>query len=226
MELSKIFSVMHAWLPLIIQGTVMTVAVSCLALVIGMAFGVVLGIGSCNKFKHAVCGPIISFYVVIMRGTPLYVQVLIVYYVLPEILGINISAFGAGVLALGCNSIAYVTEIFRCGINTVPSGQWEAAYVLGYSSIKTLSLIILPQAFKNILPALMNEISSLIKESSILSAIGLLEITRVAINMSAKTLDPMGVYLCVALIYLFLTTMILFIAKKCEKKLGVSYDYY
>ncbi|MFH1832101.1 MAG: ABC transporter permease subunit, partial [bacterium] len=100
-----------------------------------------------------------------------------------------------------------------------------AAHVLGYSTYKTLVHIIMPQALKNILPALVNETISLIKESSIFASIGLLEITRAAINISAKTLDPMSIYLAIALIYLFLTTTISLLAKKWEKKLGAGYDH-
>jgi His/Glu/Gln/Arg/opine family amino acid ABC transporter permease subunit len=217
---------MYAWLPLIVQGTVMTVVVSCCALLIGLCFGVIFGIGNCNRLKHVAWNWFINFYVVVIRGTPVYVQVLIVYYALPDVTGINLNALEAGVIALGCNSIAYVTEIVRGGINTVPGGQWDAAYVLGYSQIKTLALVILPQTLKNILPALINEVTALLKESSILSAIGLLEVMRVAINISEKTLDPMSVYLGIALIYLGLTTSISLVAKKIEKMLEVGHDYH
>ncbi len=226
MILSKVLTVMHTWLPLIMQGVAMTIAISCCGLLIGVIFGVLLGVGNCNKLKHAVLSKVINFYVLVLRGTPLYVQVLIVYYALPEATGINLSPFSAGVLALGCNSIAYVAEIIRAGINAVPVGQWDAAYVLGYSRSKALTLIIMPQALKNILPALVNEATALIKESSILAAIGLLEMTRVAINVSAKTLDPMSIYLGIAVIYLLLTTSVSFLAKKIEQKLEVGHDHH
>lgn len=224
MLLSKTFSIMYAWLPLIVQGLMTTVFVSCCALLIGIFFGVIFGVGTCNKLKHAAWSWLMSCYVYVMRGTPVYVQVLIVYYALPDVIGVNLSALEAGIIALGGNSIAYVAEIVRGGINTVPSGQWDAAYVLGYSRIKTLLLVILPQTLKNILPALINEVTALLKESSILSAIGLLEIMRVAINISEKTLDPMSVYLGIALIYLGLTASITLVAQKIEKKLEVSHD--
>lgn len=224
--INKIFIVVSEWLPLIAQGTLMTLAVSTCALGVGLIFGTFLGIWSCNKLKRVFWGSLINFYVLIMRGTPLYVQALIVYYVLPEITGINLSPFGAAILTLGCNSTAYITEVFRGGINTVSAGQWDAAHVLGYSQFKTLTHIIMPQAIKNILPALVNESISLIKESSIFAAIGLVELTRVAVNINAKTLDTMNIYLCIALIYLFLTTTISLFAKKLEKNMEVGHDIY
>lgn len=226
MVLSKTFTILLAWLPLIMQGILTTVLVSCCALLIGLFVGVIFGIGSCNKLKVAPWSWVITFYVYVIRGTPVYVQLLIVYYALPDVTGINLSALEAGILTLGCNSVAYVTEIIRGGINTVTVGQWDAAYVLGYSRIKALGFVILPQTLKSVLPALINEVIALLKESSILSAIGLLEIMRVAINISEKTLDPMSVYLGIALIYLVLTTSITIIAKKIEKKLEVGHDYH
>src|SRR6202000_1452775 len=99
-------------------------------------------------------------------GTPIFVQVLICYYALPEVLGISLSPFVAGVLALGINSTAYISEIVRGGINAIPEGQWQAAYVLGLSRSKTLQGIVLPQMFRIILPSLTNELTSLIKETS------------------------------------------------------------
>ena len=109
MLISKVFSIMYAWLPLIIQGTLITITVSLCALIIGATFGTVFGIGNCNKLKRLAWSPFISFYVLVIRGTPLYVQALIVYYALPELIGINLAPLSASVLALGCNSIAYVT---------------------------------------------------------------------------------------------------------------------
>jgi len=224
MMFTKIISIIHTWGPLLIQGMLMTMIVSCCGLAIGLCGGTLFGIGSCRKLK-TLWTPLINFYTLVIRGTPVYVQLLIVYYALPELININLGPLQAGIIVLGFNSIAYVAEIIRSGINAVPGGQWDAAYVLGYPRIKTLTLIILPQAFKNILPALINEIIALIKESSILASIGLLEITRVAMNITAQTLDPLGAYLCVAMIYLFLTTTISFFAKKIEKKMEFAHDH-
>lgn len=220
--LDKLFTTLQTWLPLILNGAAMTVLVSFCGLIIGFCGGIILGIFSCNKLKQGWWSWLISLYVLVVRGTPLYVQVLIVYYALPEFTGFNVCPFWAGVCALGLNSIAYITEIIRAGINAVPDGQWDAAFVLGYSPSMALALIIMPQTIKNILPALVNEVISVLKESSILATIGLIELVRVAINISAITLDPMSIYLGIGLIYLMLTTTIAFVAKTVEKKLGVN----
>ena len=149
----------------------------------------------------------------------MYVQVLIFYFAFPDLLGINLSPFFAGTLALGCNSIAYVSEIVRAGINSIPEGQWHACYVLGYSFIDTMKSIILPQMFKNVLPALTSEFVTLIKDTSILSIIGLVEMTRIANNINARMLQPMPIYLTLAFFYFILTTTITAVSKNLVKGL-------
>lgn len=217
---NMIFMIHNVW-PLLMQGLLMTIGVSFGAIGIGLSGGMLVGVAACKRFKTALT-PIITAYVLIIRATPVYVQVLMVYYALPELLGINLSPVSAGIVALGCCSIAYVTEIVRSGINAVSVGQWEAGSVLGYSTWQTLRYIILPQALNNIFPALINEIVTVLKDSSILSAIGLMELTKVAMNISARTLDPIGAYTLITLCYLGMTALISFFAKKIEKKLAVG----
>lgn len=199
----------------------MTIGVSFGAVIIGLCGGVLVGIAASKRFKN-VLTPIITGYVLVIRATPVYVQVLMVYYALPELLGVNLSPVTAGIVALGCCSIAYVAEIVRGGINAVAQGQWEAASVLGYSTGQALRYIILPQAFHNIFPALVNELLTVLKDSSILSAIGLMELTKIALNISARTLDPIGAYLLITLFYLGITSVISYGAKLIEKKLAVG----
>lgn len=212
----------QSW-PLLLQGLWGTLLVSACALIIGFTGGIGAGIIACKKLKNPLT-PLIAGYVLIIRGTPVYVQVLMVYYALPELTGINLSVCGAGILALGCCSVAYVAEIVRGGINAVPLGQWDAAAVLGYSKIQTLRYIIVPQALKTVLPALINEIVAILKDSSILAAIGLMELTKVATNISARTLDPVSAYALVALAYFAITTGISFCAHYLEKKMEFVHD--
>jgi ABC-type amino acid transport system permease subunit len=161
---------------------------------------------------------VIHFCVLLIRGTPLFVQVLIFYFALPEALGISLSPFAAGVIALGINASAYVSEIVRCGINSIPIGQWEAAYALGYRPSQLLQSVILPQMLRNVLPALTNEMTALIKETSILMAIGVSELTKVGREIVARQLDPMSIYLTVAGIYFVMTSAVSLCARYIERK--------
>jgi polar amino acid transport system permease protein len=203
--------------PILLYGLLITLQVAFFAVLIGFVFGFVLGILNSNKFKTKILSPIINFYVLIIRGTPLYVQMLIFYYVLPDFLGINFSPFTAGILALGCNSVAYIAEIVRGGINSVQAGQWDACFVLGYNLWESLLYIILPQMLKNNIPSLTSEVAVLLKDTSVISAIGLMEITRVGMNINARILQPLPICLLLAFLYLILTSTITFISKKIEK---------
>lgn len=207
--------------PYMIKGCIMTIKISVAAILIGISFGMFFGILNCKKLRIPILYHIIDSYVLVMRGTPIYVQILIVYFVLPDI-GIDLSPFSAGIVALGANSVAFVSEIVRAGINSIPSGQWDAAYVLGYSRPESLRIVILPQMLRNVIPALTNELVTLIKETSVLGVIGLLELTRASRDIIARELDPMTIYLAAAFLYLILTTIVSIFAKKLEK--GLSYD--
>ncbi len=209
-------------LPFLLKGVVFTIQIAFLAILIGLFFGIILGVLNSKKMRVPVVAQIADFYVLIVRGTPIYVQILIFYYALPDLLHINFSPFSAGVLALGFNSIAYVAEIIRGGTNAISQGQWDACYVLGYSFKKKILKIILPQVIKDNFPALTSELTVLIKQTAILSTIGVAEMTRQAMNINARTLQPLPIYLTVALLYLILTSTISFITKKIEK--GFDYD--
>ncbi len=211
-----LYLLQNAW-PLMLQGAVMTIKVSLVSVIIGAIFGTLFGIANSNKIKVPVLSTLIDGYVLVIRGTPVYVQILICYF------GFSLgSPFVAGTIALGLNSIAYVAEIVRTGINSIPSGQWDAAYVLGYSFQGTMFSIILPQMIRNVLPPLTNEFVVLIKETSLLSVIGLVELTRVAKDITARELEPVTIYLAAAAFYLVMTTTVSMFANKLEK--GLSYD--
>jgi His/Glu/Gln/Arg/opine family amino acid ABC transporter permease subunit len=202
----------------LLKGAFLTVEISLAAIVIGLSCGLCLGILSCQKIRSFPVSALISTYVTVMRGTPLFVQILIIYFGLPAISGLNFSPFVAGVIALGLNSTAYIAEIVRAGLNSIPFGQWEASQVLGYSSVQTLRLIILPQAMRTILPPLTNELISLVKESSILMLVGVPELTKVSKDIVSREMNPMEMYLMVGLFYLAITSLIYFALKKIDRK--------
>ena len=205
-------------LPLFTTGLVNTVGVAFAALGIGLLGGIVFGLLSCNKYKSWYTIPI-NLYVLVIRGTPVFLQLLLVYFALPAAIGINLSPLAAGIIALGLNSIAYVTEIIRGGINAVSLGQWDASYVLGLSYGDTIKTVIMPRVFKIVLAPLTSESITLLKETSIVSMIGLMELTHIGMNISARTLDPISAYLPIALIYLCMTTMISYLANIMERRL-------
>lgn len=208
---------------LFIKGTLTTLWLATIGIAIGMSLGILGGIISCRRLQLPLARWLISLYVFVVQGTPLYVQLLLMYFALPAMLGTTVSPLVAGVITIGMNSVAYVTQIVRGGINAVPHGQWEAAYVLGYTTIGALWHIILPQMLRTVLPSLLNEMISLIKETSILGVIGVVELTKVARDTVSRTMEPLFWYLCAAAIYLCITTLLGLMARVIERKL--EYDH-
>lgn len=212
-----------ARLALLGQGVGMTLFLAFVGVLIGMCGGVLGGILSCRRLRHPILSALISTYVFIVQGTPLFVQILLVYFALPTLWGGAISPVAAVLVALGANSTAYITQIVRAGINAVPAGQWEAAFVLGYSTRGALWHIILPQMARNVFPALLNEVISLVKETSIVGAIGVYDLTKVIRDLVNRTMEPLGWYLCAAVMYLIITSVLGLIAKVVERRL--EYDH-
>ncbi len=139
------YSLLIKSLPLLLQGALATIEIALVAIAIGLFGGILVGVFNCHKMRVPIVTYALTSFVWIIRGTPLFVQVLIVYYALPEAIGISLSPFTAGVIALGVNSTAYISEIVRGGINAIPDGQWDVAYVTGLTPWKTLQGIILPK---------------------------------------------------------------------------------
>ena len=125
-------------LPLLLKAALITIEASALGAVFGSVFGVLMGLASCNRLKVPGISQLIAAYVTIIRGTPMFIQLLFVYFALPEIIGVDIAPLPAGVIALSINSAAYLSEIVRGGLNSIPSGQWEACETLGYSTSQAL----------------------------------------------------------------------------------------
>lgn len=206
------FSFLIDYKQFFINGTQITVLLAFFAVLFGSLVGILLAMFkiSSNKFLKGIA----SVYIEFIRGTPLLVQLFIIYYGLPyfgiefpdfSLLGQNVGDFMAGVIAMSINSGAYVAEIFRAGIQAVDKGQMEAARSLGMPYLMTMKKIILPQAFKNILPALGNEFIVVIKESAIVSIIGIHDLMYNADTVRGNTYKPFEPLIVAALIYFILT---------------------
>jgi len=194
-----------SYIPLLLQGATITIAAWFIAQAIGLCIGITVGIASCRQLTTPSLDKITRLYTFVAKGIPAYVQILLVYFMLPALTGINLSGFVAGICALGFCSSGYITEIIRSHINSIDQGQWDACLVLGYSLPSTLTQVILPQAITNALPTLLGESEQLLKSTSLLATIGVLDITRAGINIISREMNPVSVYFLIACIYLFLS---------------------
>lgn len=210
------FNLIWDSLPNLLHGTSLSLQIAFIATFIGLILGSVLGLAESAK------SPFIRYpiwaYVTLFRGTPMLVQILFVFYVLPQF-GIIIAPFWAASLAIGLNSSAYISQTILSGVNAVPKGQIEAAHTLGFSTLQTMRYIIFPQAFRVTLPALGNELVTLIKDSSLASIIGVMELTKEASVIRSRTYDAFSILLAVSVIYLILTATLSFGIKLYEKRL-------
>ncbi len=209
------------------QGISMTLYVSLLAILLGIVIGLVMALARLSK--NIVLQVISNVYIEVVRGTPLFVQILIFAYGVPYLIR-NLSGgtirfnwepiMIVGVLACGLNSGAYLAEIIRSGIQAVDKGQIEASRSLGLSSTQTMTNIVLPQAFRIILPAMGNEFVTLIKETSILSYIGIVEITREGMLWAARDFKSFPAYIGVAVVYMCLTIPLSRLVSYMEKRMS------
>jgi polar amino acid transport system permease protein len=204
-------------LPVVAQGLGMTLKITALAAIIGLIFGTLIGVGRTVGPKW-ISYPLLGF-IEAIRGTPLYTQLLLVVFGLPQLLDHPIDEFWAGVLTIGLNSSAYVAEIFRGGIQSIDKGQMEAARSLGLSVGQSMRHVILPQAFRRVIPPLVNELVMLVKESSLVAAIALVELTRMAQINASRTFKPFPSLLAAAIIYLVLTLTLSRLAAWLERRL-------
>lgn len=208
------------------KGALLSIGIAALSLLFGLILGTLGATG--KRSKHALPRDIANVYVTIIRGTPLLLQILIIFSVIPSmytaITGkiLRIDPLLIGVLAMSINSGAYQTELIRSGVNAVDKGQWEACETLGLSNWKTLKLVILPQAFKRIVPPLISEFITLIKDSSLISCIGAVELLKGAQIIGAQYFDVMSPYMLAAIFYLVMTCVVSMIGMKVEKRLSVN----
>lgn len=211
------FSVLNAYIPYVMKGTAITLLFTLVSALFGFIWGTVLSL-----FKLSSIGPLRWFatvYTSIFRGTPLLLQLFVIYYATPQLFQYDISPLMAAGLAFGLNSAAYLSETIRGGILSVDKGQREAAMSLGVPYRTMMISIILPQAVKNILPALVNECIALLKESSLVSVIGVEDLMRRANVVGADTFKYFEPLVFVGVIYYILVLLLTLLARLLERRM-------
>lgn len=193
------FDIVWSNLGFLAEGIQMTMLLSALALGLSVVIGIVIAL-----VRLSPIGPLrflAASYVEVLRDTPVLVQLFWVYYVVPALLDISISAFSAALVCLTLHSSAFLGEVYRAGIQSVPRGHVEAAQVLGLGPVHTFVRIVLPQAFRTVLPPMVNNFVDLIKMSSLASILAVAEITRKATELSASTFRPIEIFTTIAAMY-------------------------
>ena len=205
----------------ILSGLLNTIVMAFFAVIIGIILGLIVSIirndYEVNK-KHKILNFISKMYVEIIRGTPVILQLMIIYYVIFK--SVNINIILVGIIAFGINSGAYVSEIIRSGIKSIDKGQMEAGLSLGLKYKQVMKLIVLPEAFRNILPSLGNEFITLLKETSVGAYIGIIELTKSGDIIASRTYDYFFPLIIVALVYLILTLSLSKMVNAMERRLN------
>ncbi|MBE6764994.1 MAG: amino acid ABC transporter permease [Clostridia bacterium] len=209
----------------VLEGLQNTLLIALVGLVIGIAIGTLIAVvrvmpkyGVLPKILNGIC----SVYTEFFRGTPIVVQLLLGYYVLLPLLGVSMKPVGVCILIFGLNSGAYVSEIMRGGIGSVDPGQMEAGRALGMSYWATMLKIVVPQAVKNILPTLGNELISLVKETSVVSFVGALDLSNAFRYIASNNYEFMIPYLVMAVIYILIVLVIAVFIRLMERRLKKS----
>ncbi|EAX46870.1 polar amino acid ABC transporter, inner membrane subunit [Thermosinus carboxydivorans Nor1] len=206
--------------PLLLAGAGITVQITAISVGIGLLIGMFVGMARLSNIWLLRAAA--TVYVDFLRGTPLLVQIFIIYFAIPIVIGQRIDPFIAAITACGINSGAYVAEIFRAGIQSIDKGQMEAGRSLGMSWAQTMRYIILPQAFKRIIPPLGNEFIAMLKDSSLVSVIGFEELTRRGQLIIARTYGSFEIWLTVAFIYLVMTLTISRLVDYLERRYKID----
>ena len=214
------FSVLEPYMPLLAGAVWVTLKFTFFSTIMGFLGGFILALITLSKNKIA------SFfakaYISVFRGTPLLVQLMLIYFATPQLTSYTISPLEAGVLSFGLNSAAYISEALRGGILSVYRGQWEAAMSLGVPPYRFVLDVILPQAIKNALPSLVNESIMLLKDSSLVSVIGVADTLRWADLIQAKTFRAFEAFVVAAAVYYVLVMLLNLLGSYLEKKVRVS----
>jgi len=205
-------------MPALLQGAALTVKFAVLSMACGLVAAVGLALMGISHSRPL--NWIARVYVSLMRGTPMLVQIFVVYYGLPSV-GIALEPTPAGVIALSANVAAYLSESMRGAINGIHRGQWLAAYSLGLSRRQTLRYIIGPQALRIAVPSLSNSLISLIKDTSLVSVITVTELLRSAQEVIAATYQPLPLYLAAAFVYWVLCSVLEFVQRRFERRLAL-----
>lgn len=207
-------------MPLLLNGLALTLQLSAVSLIIAMVLGILTSLMGMSK--NPVLRAINRAYVAIIRGTPLLVQGFFIYFGITGMLNIRISAFMAGVIALSLNAGGYLSEIFRGGIQAVDPGQREAARSLGLSAHQTTWRIVIPQAIRICIPSVVNQWCITIKDTSIISVIGLAELTKVGQQIIARTYRSFEVWIIVGIMYFVIIYLLTILARVVERKVSLD----
>ncbi|MEH7303367.1 amino acid ABC transporter permease [Neobacillus drentensis] len=213
------FSLVTKFIPFMLKATVVTLELSVVSILIGLILGLFIALMKISSIK--VLSFIADFYLWIIRGTPMLVQLFIVYFGLPQI-GIELSPFVSSVIALGINSAAYIAEIYRGGIQSIPKGQVEAAESLGMKYPTIMKKIILPQAIRVSVPSLGNQAIMMLKDSSLASLVTVTELMMVSQRFASTNFAFIEFYVAAAGFYLIMTTLFTFILNKVEVRMSIS----
>jgi len=206
----------RTYLPMLLKGALVTIEISVLAMALAIVCGQALALT--RLYGIAPLRWLAVTYIEIIRGTPLLIQLYLIYYGLPNV-GIRLNAFVAAVIGLGLNYAAYEAENYRAGIQAIPRGQLEAALSLGMSRWLALRAVILPQAIRIVIPPVTNDFIALFKDSSLVSVITMVELTKVYGMLALTTYDYMGLGLITAALYFGLSYPVSLLAKRLERKL-------
>lgn len=212
--MSEFFSEVIGYMPLLLEGTKMTIVVFFMTLLFSLPLGLPIALGEECKFKPLAW--ICKGYVWVFRGTPLMLQLCFFYYALPMYTPIKLSVIGTGVVTFILNYAAYFAEIYRGGMKSIDKGQYEAAFALGVSKKQTLFDIVLPQTMKAILPPVINEAITLIKDSALIMTIGGAELMKHALSVVSRT-SHVSSLVVAGIIYLILTLLLTLVAGRLEK---------
>lgn len=203
-------------LPTLFKGAAMTLQVTTISLFIALVIGLLMGLLRISNNK--VLQFIAAIYINIIRGTPLLIQILFIYFGLPMAFGFTLSAFAAGIIALSINAGAYFVEIFRAGIESIDPGQMEAGRSLGFTYGQTMRLIILPQAIRRMIPAFVNQFIIGLKDTSLLSVIGIGELTMRGQSIYAMNFRAFEILTAVAAFYFVMTYLLSKLAQRLERR--------
>ena len=214
------FEIFQASLPYLISGSLITVRIWAISIALGVVLGLVTCLMRISPFRPL--RAVAWVYIWIIRGTPMLVQAMVVYFGIPQVTGLRLTPFTAGIITLCLNAGAYLAEIFRSGIQAVPKGQSEAARSLGLGAGRTMAKIVLPQAFKIAIPPMVNQFIITLKDTSILTVIGLPEIMNEAQQYVMIRWEYFPTYVIAAAYYLVVTSLLMVLANYVEKK--ISYD--
>lgn len=211
------FALIQDNLPMMFWGAGMTILVSGVAIILGMPLGLILcfGVASSNTWVSRIS----RVYQSVWRGTPILVQLLIIYYLLP-LIGINVAPILAAIVALTLNTIAFQAEIFRGGLQAIAPGQMEAARMVGIRKWSARYHILVPQIFRLVIPSLVNETISILKNSSLVSVIAVTELMRVSQQIVATTYRPFEIYITAAVIYIVINLLLSLAGRTAERRLA------